>query len=179
MAMDSSVHQSVEEWFSRGRFADARRQLDADCQRATGTIPLNLRVSEAELLLELGHLAQARRLGDQIIRSDCKDKVLHARLHRLLARCSFHAGDITNSRKHFATARQFCEVGRDHAELARVELTRFSLFLGIEPLQNEALLFPGLRRLVAHSAHPHLMVELRLCVARCEARRDSLVEAKK
>ena len=124
------MHPSVEDRFSRGRFADARRQLDADCQRVTGTIPLSLRVSDAELLLELGHLAQARRLSDQIIRFECKDSILRARLHRLLAKCCFHAGDIPSSRKHFAAARQFCEVGRDHIELARVELTRFSLFLG-------------------------------------------------
>ena len=58
-----------------------------------------------------------------------------------------------------------------------MELTRFSLFLGIDPLENEALLLPeGPTRC---KPGIHLMVELRLCVARFEAQRDSLIEARK
>ena len=105
--------------------------------------------------------------------------ILVGRAHRVLARCCFHFGELEASRKHLSMARQLCQEGNDATELAKVELTRFSLFLGVEPLQNEALVLPDLRRVIARAAQPHLMVELRLCVARCEARRGSLLEAKK
>jgi hypothetical protein len=82
------------------------------------------------------------------------------------------------SRQHLSSARQLSQMVRDDIELAKAELTHFSLFLGVEPLEIDVLM-PPLRRLIARVAQPHLMVELRLCVARFEARRHSPDEAKK
>src|SRR4051812_40605007 len=173
-----NAHRTIEDLVYTGHFVEARKQLLTATGR-TGDDPNLLRVLDSELQLELGHLVEARRSAEKISRMTVIERNLLARAHRVIGRCCFHTGEIEVSRAHLATAREFCERERDIVELARIELTRFTLFSGIEPLQNEAIAFPGLRRLVARSAHPHLMVELRLCVARCEARRNSLVEAKK
>jgi DNA-binding NtrC family response regulator/tetratricopeptide (TPR) repeat protein len=173
-----TAHQTIEDLVFAGHFVEAGKQLLADTGRESDD-PILLRVLDSEVQLELGHLVEARQAAEKISRMTVVEGNLLARAHRVIGRCCFHTGEIDISRAHLATAREFCAREHDIVELARIELTRFTLFSGIEPLQNEALAFPGLRRLVARSAHPHLMVELRLCVARCEARRNSLVEAKK
>src|SRR5262249_8943236 len=55
----------------------------------------------------------------------------------------------------------------------------FGLFLGIEPLEMAFAALPQLRRTVNRAASPQLSIELRICVGRAEARRESPLEAQK
>ena len=88
-------------------------------------------------------------------------------------------GETERSRNHLGAARTLSLEAKNDLELAHVELNRFGLFSGVDSLESDAACLPELRRLIAKSGQPHLMIELRLCVARCEARRHSPNEAKK
>ncbi len=63
--------------------------------------------------------------------------------------------------------------------LAQVEVTDLTLSSGVRPLEATSSALTDLKKLVAHTGDPHLMIELRLCVARAEARSNSLREASK
>jgi transcriptional regulator with PAS, ATPase and Fis domain/tetratricopeptide (TPR) repeat protein len=62
---------------------------------------------------------------------------------------------------------------------AQVELTDLTLSSAVRPLEATSSALTDLKRLVAHTGEAHLMIELRLCVARAEARSNSLREAEK
>ena len=175
----SIEYAAVERLIDDGRFLEAHSELVTYQTQAGGRPSTNYHILLAELALELGFVPDARRSAETLAGLLTEDNSVRARAHRVLARCCFHAGDLESSRQHLTTARHLCQASKNDIELAKVELTRFSLFLGVDRLESDVLMLPSLRRLIAKVAQPHLLVELRLCVARYEARRHSPYEAKK
>ena len=168
----------IEQLVADGRFADAYSALLGGRQFLQSVSPDLFRLLMGELEVELGDLVGARSNVGLLLETGA-DLSIQSRAHRVLARASFHLGDFEESRSHLSVARTLSRKMGDTLDLAHVELTRFALFSGVESLESNAASLPELRRLVAKSGKPHLMIELRLCVARWEARRHSPAEAKK
>jgi DNA-binding NtrC family response regulator len=176
--MLSNNFAPVEEQIAVGRFADALRLL-RPMGRSPGTADvIGRRLLNSELALELGESAEASRSASDIINEASAPLFVRARAHRVLARTFYNLGDLDRCARELNQAAALCLQQKNDVLSAQVELTRLSLFLGVNALESTFAALPQLRQIIARAASPHLMVELRLCVARIEARRDSLANAK-
>ena len=91
------------------------------------------RILLAELQFELGKISEAKQIAEALSTGVGRDEpIVKARAHRVLVRCAFHAGELERSRRHLENARQICQGAKDDGELAKLELTRFSLLLGVD-----------------------------------------------
>ncbi len=131
---------------------------------------------QAELSFETGDDVAALSMAQE-----CLDRrptgELACRLHRLLCRCLFNQGNTEAALQNLDKARSFC--GARNRNLAAVELTAFEIALRFQPLDKVLGQVHQLRKKVVATGDPHLLGLLRLYVARCEARRNGLAEARR
>ena len=167
---------TVERLIEQGRFLEAEGSLVG----LDGHSPHDpsFGVLRGELSLELGRIQEAKRACETALKLEASPGLL-ARAHRVLARTEFYTGDAASTIKHLNVARELCERAALRQEHARVELARLALFSGLEPLESTYATLPGVRRVVVQAAAPLLLAELRLCLARAEARRRSPHDAQR
>ncbi|MEO8074965.1 MAG: sigma 54-interacting transcriptional regulator [Acidobacteriota bacterium] len=173
------AYSTVEVLISEGRFAEAHTVLASDRRRLEAADSLAFELLTCELEIELGEIDDACRRAAAIVRRQSADLGMCARAHRVLGRGYFCVGDLEGSRRELRTARSLCLQSKDELQLARIDVTHLSLFLGVDSLETALSALPQVRKAVIRAGQPHLMAELRLCVARWEARRHSAGEAKK
>ena len=159
-----------------GHLRDAREDLlRSHSSRRVNSLAADALLADLDLQLGFGQVAASRAeaiLGDSRAGTDET-----ATAHRILA--EVHANELAFERSltHFEAARQAYRRGAPAALVAAVELSFWKFFLGILPLEAAASEFRAVRTAVLRSGQPHHLVELRLCTARVEARKNCLVEA--
>jgi DNA-binding NtrC family response regulator len=131
----------------------------------------------AELLFELGDLNGCITICHALTAED--DPTLVTRRERTLTRAHFYSGNYRGAMDCLQHARQASIESGIPLLRAQVELVDLALSSGSRRFESTSSALTDLKRLVAHIGDPHLMVELRLCVARAEARSNSLAEASK
>ena len=131
----------------------------------------------AELSLELGDLTGVLATCAEISAAD--DPTVCARRHRALARAYFALGEFPRGHAELASARAAARTSGDAVVRAMVGLTDLTFSSARVPYEATSSELTDLKRLVANTGDPHLMIELRLAVARTEARFNSLQEATK
>src|SRR5436190_1059224 len=159
-----------------GRFSAARDLLlerRQELQRADGLLFSSLLM---DLELTSGNLNGAETAARKLLR-DTASASFQARAHRVIAEATAHALDFESSFSHYSTARALCRTGVSRKLRATIELSFWGRFSGVLPMESFEAEFSTVRKAVAQSAHPHQIAELRLCAARVEARKGSLLEA--
>jgi DNA-binding NtrC family response regulator len=167
----------VIDLMAEGRFKQAfveLRPLGAPRRIGERTV---FEILKAELLLELGELRSCVRLCDSLDAND--DATVAARRERARSKALFYLGDYASAMEALRRAKLAAETVENSLIRAQIELTDLTLSSGTRPLESTSSAVTELKRLVAHTGDPHLMIELRLCVARAEARSNSLREAAK
>ena len=131
----------------------------------------------AELSVELGDLRSALAACTEIKTAD--DAHISARRHRALARTYFALGEFARGNSELASARAAARTSGDAVVQATVGLTELTFSSARKPYEATSSELADLKRLIANTGDAHLMIELRLAVARTEARFNSLQEATK
>jgi DNA-binding NtrC family response regulator/tetratricopeptide (TPR) repeat protein len=163
--------------FNQGRFRQAYGELrPLGSPRRIGERTL-YELLRAELLLELGDLSAS--LNATATLSKEVDPTVVCRRERTRCRAYFYRGDYAASMRALQFARQAAIESGSSLLRAQIGLTDLTLSSAAQSLEATSSALTDLKRLVAHAGEPHLMVELRLCVARAEARSNSLREAEK
>ena len=163
--------------FEEGRFKQSFAELrPLGTPRRIGERAL-FELLRAELLLELGDLTGCLNGTDNLSKET--DSVIVCRRERSRCRARFYLGDYDAAMRSLHCARQAAVESNDAILRAQVDLTDLTLSSGGRPLEATSSALTDLKRLIAHTGAPHLMIELRLCVARAEARSNSLREAAK
>ena len=164
--------------FASGRFKTARERLNSqrhELQRADGLLFAAL-LSDVDL--QSGDLEEAQRSAQRLLRET--DSVnIRATAYRILAEASANQLQFEDSLKHYGAARSLCRTGVSSGLRASVELSFWGWFAGVLPLETSQAEFASVRKAVAASSHPHHVAELRLCAGRVEARKGSLMEARR
>src|SRR5258708_6337708 len=164
--------------FASGRFKTARERLIAqkhELQRTNGVLFSALLT---DLDLQSGDLSTAQRSAEKLLRQT-QSTPMRATAYRILAETSAHRLEFEDSLTHYEAARSLCRAGVSSALCASVELSFWGWFSGVLPLEAAEAEFAFVRKAVARSSHPHHLAELRLCAVRVEARKGSLVEARR
>jgi DNA-binding NtrC family response regulator len=163
---------------STGRFIDARRQLLArrnELQRVDRPLFASLL---SDLDLHAGDFLSARASAERLLR-ETDEPAIAATAHRILAEVHANQLQFEDSLTHYGAARSFCKRGVPNHLSAAIELSFWSWFSGVLPLESAESEFGIVRKAVVRSAHPHHFAELRLCAARLEARKGCLIEAQR
>lgn len=172
--------ESVCELIREGRFSEARASLASATSRSRPTERTEIELLTAELSLELGDVNASDRRASCLTRMGATNAAAtRARAERVLARTSFYRGAFAESKRHAHRARVAAVASGDLKLQAQAAVTELVLFAGVAPLESARGMLPEIRRAVARSGCAHLMIELRLSVARSEARYGSCGEAEK
>ena len=160
-----------------GRFKEASTALrPIGSPRRIGERAL-FNLLQTELLIELGDLNGCIRSSNLL--EGHQDPSILCRAYRASARARFYLGDHAQAMGDLQRARASASAAEIPRLRALVELTDLTLSSGSRPVEATSSALTDLKRLVAHVGDPHLMIELRLCVARAEARSNSIREAAK
>ena len=169
----SSVISLVRE----GRFKEALNELSPlGSPRRIGERTI-YDLLNAELSLELGELSTTIKACESLAELD--NPIIAARRDLALAKAHFFLGNFALGKQALASARDAARVCGDAAVRASVELRQLAFSSSTSAFEATSSALTDLKRLVAHTGDPHLMIELRLAVARAEARSNSLQEAEK
>ncbi len=171
--------EHLQSWLDTGRFAKALRELQSVGRPVERAAAIEWDTLFAELSLETGNSNLAVAAAHRVLANQNASAYLSARAHRVLSNTSFYSGSIDSSQVHLAQARNLCSA-KDTALLpllAHVELLGFSLASRFQPIDTALSLLSNVRRLITRAGHPHLLVLLRIAVARAEIRRRSSAEA--
>jgi hypothetical protein len=173
---EGAAFEQLASYALAGRFREAQNLLiarKAELQRANG---LAYNVFQMELALESGDLISSRRVSERLLGETTVPEV-RAVSHRVLAEVNASQLMFEESLENYRAAREVSRAEVSPLVAATIELSFLKWFLGVLPLESTESQFAGVRRAVARSAHPLCFAELRLCVARLEARRGAIVEA--
>jgi DNA-binding NtrC family response regulator/tetratricopeptide (TPR) repeat protein len=175
----SAPFQFLQVALRDGRFGLAFDELDRRRRELENKNFLEFTVLRSELCLETGRTSEAVALAQSIRGRKDLTHELSARAQRVEAIAAFYAGDVENSLAALDIAAKAC--GRGHLDVlrAQIELFAFSVGLGSKPIEAVLAHLHDVRRSVMRAADPHLMVLLRMAVARAEARRFSPIEAQR
>ncbi len=132
---------------------------------------------KGEISVELGELRSAIAACEAISMVDSPQ--VSARRHRTLARAYFALGEFPRGHAEMSSARVAARMSGDLIVQANVGLTDLTFSSARKPYEATSSQLAELKRLIANTGDPHLMIELRLAVARTEARFNSLQEATK
>jgi DNA-binding NtrC family response regulator len=166
----------VDRLLAQGRFLEALALIPPD--RALSVDDASLaEVLRAEVLLATGDDEQAAKMARYALGSG--DSLLISRAHRVLAVCAFNAGDVDRVNEHLDQAAVYAGRCLDAEQVAAVDLARFSIDLKFERIDSALGRLPSLRKVVTRTGNPILLAQLRLYVARLEARRNNLAEAQR
>jgi DNA-binding NtrC family response regulator/tetratricopeptide (TPR) repeat protein len=161
-----------------GRFAIALERLDERHElREHNSLEFDL--TRAELCLELGLTASATNLAKGSLGKRSINSEQRARAHKVLAIAAFYQGDVVGSVDMLRHAVASVKDLKSCQLRALVFLTDFAVRLNTEPIETGLARLGDIRKAVLAAADPHLMVLLRIAVARAEARRLSPLEAQR
>src|SRR5687768_8879366 len=174
---DQALFPEVSSLCGVGRFKEAyeRLKIGSGARRIGERAWFDL--LSGEILFELGDVGASERKATAVLAAEHIPLDVASRANRVLARTMFAKGDFKRCNQHLQTAAaKAAQHGADEL-VAKCGLTE--LLFGVRPFEAARSGFPELRRLVARIGNPHLMVQLRLCVAHREARVESIREAEK
>jgi DNA-binding NtrC family response regulator/tetratricopeptide (TPR) repeat protein len=162
----------------QGLFSAARRSLD-ERRHLAEQFPIEFKILRSELSLELGNTAEASDVAKTCLSRKTIDSSQKARALAVLAMAAFYKGSVEQSTKMLAQALRASEQGAPALLRAYIALLEFSIGLHVHPIENVLATLGDIRRMVIRAADPHLIVLLRIAVARAEARYLSPWEAQR
>jgi DNA-binding NtrC family response regulator/tetratricopeptide (TPR) repeat protein len=162
----------------QGRFSAARQALD-ERRHLAQQFPLEFRVLRSELALELGDSVEASELAKTCLTRKTIDSSQRARTLTVLAMTAFYRGHVEQSVKVLGQALRASEQGASPLLRAYIALLEFSIGLHVQPIETVLTTLQDIRKKIIKAADPHLMVLLRIAVARAEARYLSPLEAQR
>jgi DNA-binding NtrC family response regulator len=178
MNPQSSSFDDVVQLANCGRFEQALSLLltnQSVLERLNAELFL---VLKAELLFETGDEETAGKLAQAGLRVHPNAEYL-ARFYRVLAMQTFNLGDLAASIEHLDNARIEAHRVRNNLQLAAIELTYLWLALTFRSLESALAALPKVRLAVSRAGDARHVTQLRIHVARAEARRGSLAEAQR
>ena len=164
---------------TEGRFLDASELLRVQRREIETSDPNLYQLLSSELSLELGQISQAVDAANSCLSNPNLSLEFQVRARRVLSVASFYVGDVGSSLEHLNAGRAACLKLRSDVQFAQMELTYLGLTSGFQPIETALSSIAQVRRIVLRSGSPHLLTELRLCVARVEARRECFHEAQR
>jgi len=162
--------------FQGGRFQEALNAIAARRSELQRVNSLACSTILAELALETGDIVTAHRAAERLLKETNVPEV-RAISFRILGEVYASQLDFEQSLASYRAARETSRSQVSPQVAAAIELSFLGWFAGVLPLENAESEFAAVRRAVAKSADPHRFAELRLCVARLEARKGAVVEA--
>ena len=150
-----------------------------DRRRLREQIPLEFDVVHSELFLQLGRTAEASHLAKTCLNKKTIDSTQQARALAVLGMSAFYRGNVETSLKTLEQALRSADQATPPLLRAYISLLKFSIGLHVQPIETVLASIPDIRKTVIHAADPHLMVLLRIAVARAEARSLSPWEAQR
>ena len=166
----------VESEVRAGRFRRALCLLDHEARAIRSLEPARFDALRAELLYQTGQHALASRLSSQLLRETLPTPV-SARVAYVAAMVDFETGHFKSSLDHIRRAVSTADKSGDATVLATTQLGL--LRLAADADTSIVPLLRDVRRTIASTGDPHLMVALRLHFARVEASRYSPKESER
>src|SRR5215210_1427140 len=179
MSCVDSALESTDGLLREGRFKEASAVLQSSNPLRRPAERVHHELLRAELSLELGDVTASDRRASGLAQNGRHTAAVTARAERVLARTSFYRGAFAQSKQHALRARLAAAASGEPKLRAQAALTELVLFAGVYPLESARSMLPDIRRTIARSGCAHMMIELRLSVARSEARFGSCGEAEK
>jgi tetratricopeptide (TPR) repeat protein len=163
---------AVSNLISRGRFLEAHRALSSFAQTHSQS-GIWQRLLASEIALELGDLSASRQLSSELVALQ-DEPIILTRAYRVHARSAMYCGDVEAATQALEAARLAANMASSSTDIAEALVWDLNFTLGFYPIEAMMLKVPAVRRAVHRSGCHRLAVLLRLCIARTEARRQSV-----
>ena len=172
-----STFEDVEASIRTGLFARALGRLDTEAINLRRIDSFRFDTIRAELLYHTGHVASASDLATNLLNNVTLPADLSARLTYVAAMTAFESARFVDSLDYITQSLRIAESALDPRLLATAQLGLLRLVADAHTATVPLL--SDVRRAVARSGDPHLMIALRLHFARVEASRQSPQESKR
>ncbi len=171
------LFRPVETLISLGQFREANDRLAAEKSRLTQHNRTLTVALAAELALELGPLDAALMLSRSLLEDERVPTQLRVRACKFASKAALSCGSVEDSERYLVLGGELCKKEKLDFEFATIKTSLLSHLIQTEPLETSLSFLTEVRRSVIKAGEPHLLVELHLRVAQCEARRRSSQQA--
>ena len=175
-----SDYLCIDDLIRRGAFGEGLLSVDRSAHELRAVDPLAFAAVRAELLEHTGDSIGAWTVAEAALPQATDSQAIQSRLLHVLGVVAFDRGDYQESFGFLQRSIRAADTCANATLGAKTRLTLLSRFFdSANSVLNASALLPEVRRAIARSGDPHLVIGLRLTFAKVEASRDSRAEARR